>query len=197
MGAVSYATRCTAKAKGSKLHYVIYVLSAVGYVMRVQVPATCCLVCCWGPCNWNTWSRQLQVMRWLDFRCWFGSRVVHIRLFLAHCSWKHCLLCLDSVLAAYWPRIEQEPNLPQMRSREVHSKTIFSFQLARDQIFSYQVTHRLEHSVPRWPGDSNVQSLGGPETRKFSLWVPPRDSNMQSSRDPEEGMIIAGRGWKS
>ena len=37
MGAVSYAIRCTAKAKGSKLHYVIYVLSAVGCVMRVLV----------------------------------------------------------------------------------------------------------------------------------------------------------------
>ena len=37
MGAVSYATRCTAKAKGSKLRYVVYVLSAVGCVMRVLV----------------------------------------------------------------------------------------------------------------------------------------------------------------
>ena len=37
MGAVSYATRCTAKAKGIKLRYVIYVLSAVGCVMRVLV----------------------------------------------------------------------------------------------------------------------------------------------------------------
>ena len=37
MGAVSYSTRCTAKAKGSKLCYVIYVLSAVGCVMRVLV----------------------------------------------------------------------------------------------------------------------------------------------------------------
>ena len=37
MEAVSYATRCTAKVKGSELCYAMYVLSAVGCVTRVLV----------------------------------------------------------------------------------------------------------------------------------------------------------------
>ena len=66
--------------------------------------------------------RSLVSYRWCDgLICVAGlaARGVHIiRLFLAHCSWNHCVLCLDSVSAAYWQRIEQEPNLPQMRSKE-------------------------------------------------------------------------------
>ena len=103
------------------------------------------------------------------------------------------------VLTAYWLRIDRVLNRSQICHKWGPGKSIAKqYSVSKwpgTQIFSYQVTHRLEHSVPRWPGDSNVQSLGGPETRKFSLWVPPRDSNMQSSRDPEEGEEEGRRVW--
>ena len=172
MGAVSYATRCTAKAKGSKLHYVIYVLSAVGYVMRVQVPATCCLVCCWGPCNWNTWSRQLQVMRWLDFRCWFGSRVVH--------SLVSCPLLLKALFAVSWQRIGC-----------VLTAYWTGAKFATNEIPG--MTHTLRYSVSGWPTGSNILSLGGPNYWKIQYnryWLQPFAKNLIAYRVRIEALIM-------
>ena len=75
--------------------------------------------------------RGLVSYRWCDgliFVAGLAARGVHIsRLFLAHCSWNHHVLCLDSVSAACWQRIEQEPNLPQMRSQEWPTRSDIQF----------------------------------------------------------------------
>ena len=99
--------------------------------------------------------RSLVSYRWCDgliFVAGLAAGGVHIiRLFLARCSWNHCLLCLDSVSAAYWLRIERSQICHKWDPRnDPHT-----------QIFSFQVTHRLKYSFLWWPKllQNTMQSL--------------------------------------
>ena len=191
-------------------------LRGLSYAMLYNLRFKCSWLCdggasnmectCLRPVDWFVVGAHVTEIRGLVGYRWCGGLIfvadLIARVYIFVCFLpitRESIVCC--VLTAYWLRIDRVLNRSQICHKWGPGKSIAKqYSVSKwpgTQIFSYQVTHRLEHSVPRWPGDSNVQSLGGPGTRKFSLWVPPRDSNMQSSRDPEEGMIIAGRGWKS
>jgi len=189
-------------------------LRGLSYAMLYNLRFKCSWLCdggasnmeckCLRPVDWFVVGAHVTEIcglvgyRWCDGLIFAADLIARVYIFVCFLPiTRESIVC--RVLTAYWLRIDRVLNRSQICNKWGPGKSIAKqysvSKWPRTQIFSYQVTHRLEHSVPRWPGDSNVQSLGGPGTRKFSLWVPPRDSNMQSSRDPEEGEEEGRRVW--